>query len=270
MTTPNMAANALAINFAAASGAGAWPNINRATLALELRLRITSPNQVNQAETPFCGPAAFFYTLAAEKPVAYVQAAIDLFNTGECTIGTLKIKPGDAVRKSAPLKKTSHADWITLASLRDSGNSVLSAAGLFGGSFAGITVPGTLADWFTKAGFSTVVNKATVTQPSLPNAQASLVHSAKTYKASGHTIVMLVDADVLEEADQDDETSLWPDHWITQVTTIKDGGELSYNDPISLTVHSWGDHKSIPVVATKPLKKKHFMNKFYGFIAVKA
>jgi len=67
--------------------------------------------------------------LASLKPVTYVQAAIDLFNNGECTIGTLKIKPGDAVRKSAPLRKTSHADWLTLAGLRDSGNAVLSAAG---------------------------------------------------------------------------------------------------------------------------------------------
>ena len=265
----NQTANALAINFAAATGAGAWPNIDRAKLALELRLRITSPSTVNQAKTPFCGPAAFWHVLASEKPDAYVQAGIDLFNNGECTIGTLNIKPGDAVRKSAPLKGTGHADWVTLAGLRDSGNSVMSAAGLFGGSLAGITVPGTLADWFTKAGFSTVVNKANVTQPSMPNVRASLVQSAKTYKASGHKIVMLVDADVLDESSQDDEISLWPNHWITQVTVINDGGELGYNDPISMWVHSWGDQKTIPVLATKPLKKKYFMNKFYGFIAVK-
>lgn len=266
----NLTANALAMTFAAASGAGAWPNLSRATVAQELRTRITSPSTINQAKTPFCGPASFCYVLAAEKPDAYVQAAIDLFNTGECTIGTLKIKPGDAVRKSAPLKGTSHADWLMLASIRDSGNAVLSAAGLFGGSAAGVTVPGTLADWFTKAGFSAVVNKANVVQPSLPIARAGLVQDAKTYKSSGHQIVMLIDADVLNSNDQDDEISMWPDHWVTLTSAITDAGAIAYNDPISMWVHTWGDQQTVPKVATKPLKKKYFMNKFYGFIAVKA
>jgi hypothetical protein len=242
----NLAANALVNAFAAGTGDGVWPGISRATLAQDLRARIASPNAIAQAKTPFCGPASFVRLLALEKDEAYAKAAIDLFNTGECTIGTLKVKPGDAVRKSPPLKGTSHADWIMLASIRDSGNAVLSAAGLFSGNAAGITVPGTLADWFTKAGFPTVVNKASVTQPSLPNAQASLVQSAKTYKASGHHIVMLVDADVLDEANQDDEFSLYPDHWITLTADIKDGGELSYNEPISMWVYTWGNQYTIP------------------------
>ncbi|MCW5748969.1 MAG: hypothetical protein KIT36_22455 [Alphaproteobacteria bacterium] len=265
----NLTANALVNNFAAASGNGVWPGLARATLAQQLRDRIASPSSVNQASTPFCGPASFVRLLALEKPDAYAQAAIDLFNTGECTIGTLKVKPGDTVRKSAPQNKTSQADWIMLASIRDSGNAVLSAGGLLGGSAAGITLPGTLSDWFTKAGFTTVVNKASVTQPSLPNAQASLVQSAKTYKTSGHHIVMLVDADVLKDSNQDDEISIYPDHWITLTTDIKDGGELAYNEPISMWVYTWGDQQTIPKLATKPLKKKYFMNKFYGFIAVK-
>jgi hypothetical protein len=80
---------------------------------------------------------------------------------------------------------------------------------------------------------------------------------------------MLVDADVLDEANQDDEFSLYPDHWITLTADIKDGGELSYNEPISMWVYTWGNQYTIPRLATKPLKKKYFMNKFYGFIAVK-
>ncbi|HJQ60205.1 MAG TPA: hypothetical protein VJ890_25090 [Vineibacter sp.] len=265
----SLTAHALAISFAAASGDGAWPNLNRATVAQELRMRITSPNSINQAQTPFCGPASLVRLLALDKPDTYVQAAIDLFNTGACTIGSLKIKPGDMVRKSKPQNGTSHADWLMLASVRDAGNAVLSAGGVLGGSAAGITLPSTLADWFTKAGFATVVNKAGVTQPSLPNAQASLVQSAKTYRTSGHHIVMFVDADVLKTSNQDDEISIYPDHWITLTTDIKDGGELSYNEPISMWVYTWGDQQTIPKSSSKALKKKHFMNKFYGFIAVK-
>ena len=268
MTTPNMAANALAINFAVATGAGAWPNIDRAKLALELRLRITSPNTINQAKTPFCGPAAFWYVLASEKPVAYVQAGIDLFNNGECTIGTLKIKPGSTVVMSAPQNGTSAADWLMLAGLRDSENTVFSAGGWFGGNVAGITVPGTLAGWFTAAGYGTVINSADLTQ-TVPAARAAQVMSANTYRASGHHIVMFIDSDVMYESNQDDAISMYPDHWVTLTTPITDGGALAYEDPIALSVFSWGDVYKLPRNAAKPLKKKYFLYKFYGYLAVK-
>ena len=48
------------------------------------------------------------------------------------------------------------------------------------------------------------------------------------------------------------------------------GGTLAYEDPITMPVFSWGTITSIPEdPAQKPLKKKYFLNKFYGYIAVK-
>src|SRR5262245_60090157 len=119
-------ATALVNAFATASGAGVWPGLNRAALAAQLKVRIDKPDTVDQAGTPFCGPASFTRAVIIDMPDAYAQAAIDLFNTGEATIGSLKIKPGDTVRKSAPQHSTTQADWIMLASIRDSGNAVLS------------------------------------------------------------------------------------------------------------------------------------------------
>src|SRR5262249_35001142 len=148
MTTAT--ATALVDAFATASGDGVWPGLDRATLAAELKTRLGAPNTVNQKQTPFCGPASFTRALIKDMPDAYAQAAIDLSNTGEATIGSLKIKPGDTVRKSAPQHGTNQADWIMLAGIRDSGNKLFSAGGLFGGNIAGITIPSTLASWFTK------------------------------------------------------------------------------------------------------------------------
>jgi hypothetical protein len=265
----NATAVALVDSFAAASGAGVWPGLSRATLASELKTRLGAPNTVHQRQTPFCGPASFTRALIIDKPDAYAQAAIDLFNTGECTIGSLKLKPGSTVRTSAPQNGTNQADWIMLGSIRDSGNAVLSAGGLFGGNFAGITVPGTLADWFTKAGFSTVINNADVTQ-TVPAARAAQVLTAESYRASKHHVVLFIDADVMDKNDQDDAISMFPDHWVTLTDTIKHGGTLAYEDPISMSVFSWGRICPIPELSTKPLKKKHFLSKFYGYIAVKA
>ncbi len=267
MTTQT--AIALVDDFSRGSGNGVWPGLNRATLAAELKTRLGAPNSVNQRKTPFCGPASFTRALIIDMPDAYAQAAIDLFNTGEATIGSLKIKPGDQVRKSAPQNNTNQADWIMLASIRDSGNTVLSAGGLLGGSAAGITVPGTLAGWFTSAGFSTVLNNASVTQ-TVPAARAAQVITANTYQSTKHHVVMFIDADVMDKDDQDDEISMFPDHWVTLTTQITHGGTLNYDDPISMSVFSWGTTYAIPADATaKPLKKKHFLNKFYGYIAVK-
>lgn len=265
MTTAT--ATALVSTFAAASGAGVWPGLSRATLASELKTRLGAPSTVHQRQTPFCGPASFTRALIIDKPDDYAQAAIDLFNTGAATIGTLKLKPGNSVRGSAPQNGTNQADWIMLASIRDSGNAVLSAGGLFGGNLAGITVPGTLAGWFTAAGFSTVINNAGVAQ-TVPAARAAQILTANAYRTTHH-VVMFIDADVMDKDDQDDEISMFPDHWVTLTTAIADGGTLAYNDPISMSVFSWGRIAPIPEVATKPLQKKYFLNKFYGYIAVK-
>jgi hypothetical protein len=267
MTTAT--ATALVDAFATASGDGVWPGLDRATLAAQLKIRLGAPNSVHQRQTPFCGPASFTRAVIIDMPDTYAQAAIDLFNTGEATIGSLKVKPGDKVRKSGPQHGTNQADWIMLASIRDSGNSVLSAGGIFGGNLAGITIPGTLADWFSKAGFGTVVNSADVTQ-TVPAARAAQVLTANTYRASGHHVVLFIDADVMEKDNQEDEISLYPDHWVTLTGEIYHGGTLAYEEPITMPVFSWGRITSIPEdPAQHPLKKKYFLNKFYGYIAVK-
>jgi hypothetical protein len=130
-------------------------------------------------------------------------------------------------------------------------------------------VPGTLAGWFTSAGFSTVINSADVTQ-TVPAARAAQVLTANTYKTSGHHVVMFIDADVMDKADQEDEISMFPDHWVTLTGQIIHGGTLAYEDPIAMPVFSWGRITSIPEdPAQYPLKKKYFLNKFYGYIAVK-
>ena len=266
MTTAT--AMALVDTFAAASGAGVWPGLSRATLAAELKARLAAPDTVDQAQTPLCGPASFTRALMIDKPDTYAQAAIDLFNTGAATIGTMKIKPFDEVRLSAPQYDTNQADWIMLASIRDSGNWLMSSGGWFGGSAAGMTLPGTLADWFTSAGFSTVINSADVLQ-TVPAARTMQLLTANLYRAAGHHVLLLIDGDVMKMSNQDDEISLYPTHWVTLTASVSDSGALAYSDPISMEVFSWGDIYTIPVSTAKPLKKKYFLNKFYGFIAVK-
>ncbi|RIA22546.1 putative Zn-binding protein involved in type VI secretion [Ectopseudomonas oleovorans] len=111
----------------------------------------------NQQETSLCGPAAFFYALLMDRPDLYAQSITELWETGETAIGQLRIKPSHGCRnptnlsRSAEGDRISAIDWISLASLRDSENSLF-AYDSPSDQVAGITLPSKLKSWFSQAG----------------------------------------------------------------------------------------------------------------------
>ncbi len=115
----------------------------------------------NQQETSLCGPAVFFYALLMDRPDLYTKAIIDLWETGETTIGELHIKPSYGCRNPKSFSHTaagdriSAIDWISLASLRDSENALLDYDSP-SDQVPGITLPGKVESWFTKAGATVV------------------------------------------------------------------------------------------------------------------
>ncbi|HEX2885077.1 hypothetical protein [Vineibacter terrae] len=243
--------------------------MDRAAVAAGLKDRVDDPNKVRQARTPFCGPAAFIRALAIDKPDAYVQAAIDLFNTGKATIGALKIEPGSVVRGARMPDNINHADWLMLSSLRDSSNALLTAADNWWGGVEGPTLPGELAGWFKAAGYTSVANNACPKTKAL-DVNALQILDANVYLASKHHVVMFIDSDVLDEDDQDDMLSAWPNHWVTLLAPIAHGSTVSFTNPIAMLIAHWGLTVTIPVNAAKPLQTVHFLNKFYGYVAAKS
>lgn len=117
--------------------------------------------QPNQQETSLCGPAAFFYALLKDRPDLYAQSIIDLWETGETTIGQLHIKPSYDCRNPKNFSDTaagdriSAIDWISLASLRDSENALLDYDSP-SDQVSGITLPSKVESWFIKAGATVV------------------------------------------------------------------------------------------------------------------
>lgn len=115
----------------------------------------------NQQETSLCGPAVFFYALLMDRPDLYTQAIIELWETGETTINQLHIKPSHDCRNPKRFSHTaagdriSAIDWISLASLRDSENDLFDYDSP-SDQIPGITLPGKVKTWLTKAGASVV------------------------------------------------------------------------------------------------------------------
>jgi hypothetical protein len=57
-----------------------WKNIDRADLAQGLKDRVDFPDLVSSDGVNLCGPAAYFRNLAEDKPIAYVNFGMQLYD----------------------------------------------------------------------------------------------------------------------------------------------------------------------------------------------
>lgn len=255
--------------FALISGGTVWPNINKAVLVSGMIARVQSPNLINQEGTPLCGPATLARSLAIDKPLLYVKSIIELYKFGETRINNFEIKAGSELRLSSVQGNTNPADWILLASIRDSDNWFLSPAGWLGNSAAGITLPGDLESWFTATGYTKIINKTHLfVKPSKSVLIGEAMEASSLY-IQGYKVLLLIDADMLNSQNQDDKISLTPNHWVVLNSMISGFSILNTNSSISFLIYTWGRTLRVPRNFIKPLTVDDFLHKYYGFIAAK-
>lgn len=199
------------------------------------------PSFPHQDEASLCGPAAFFYALLMDRPDLYSRAVVELWEKGETSIGMLRIKPSHDCRN--PKSFSRHAggdriiaiDWISLASLCDSENSLLDYDSP-DDQTAGITLPSTLESWFVRAGASLVFDNIQLTSIK----QAQLIQLLGFLKQPHH-VVSLVNASMVEGG-----MGMGKNHWIAweSAPQTSNGVVTSATDPneriTSSTIFSWG------------------------------
>lgn len=198
----------------------------------------------NQGGTSLCGPAAFFYCLQMDRPDVYKQASNELWLYGKTKIGILNISPGDGCKHPKGAfyddygrEAVSGLDWITLASLRDSENSIMSYDEV-GDQVSGITMWGKLTEWFEKAGYEKVFDNI-----SLSHANEEDIVKLNSYAKQGYRVVTLISAGMLKGWGNGD--SLSKNHWIVWDEPVckVDGGDIIPKDSdelIELKLFSWG------------------------------
>lgn len=170
---------------------------------------IRLPAYPDQDRTSLCGPAAFFYALLMDRPDLYARSIIELWETGETTIGQLHIKPSHACRNPKNFSRFATGDrippidWISLASLRDSENGLFSYDSP-DDQVAGITLPNALESWFVKAGAAVVFDNIQLSSISLDRLNELLGFLAPT-----HHVVSLVNAAMV-----DGGVGVGKNHWI--------------------------------------------------------
>jgi len=246
---------------------GVWTHIARLDMASGLLARIDKPDSINQKESSLCGPAAFTRSLAQDDPVAYAQFGIDLWTHGKAKVKSLSVKASEAYRAAKPPEDMSAADWVILGSLRDDANWVFThrATGSLWDAMKAMTLPGGMADWFRKAGYTDIKNETNV----VVTKDWSDAKAASKLFGSGYKVCLFINAQMLSSAEQEN-FSFTPNHWIGLASVITTTTILE--DPaakVDLSVFSWGDLMSIAVDASKPLHPKTFLRNFYGYVAGK-
>lgn len=108
--------------FEQSSVSGLWPSLDKATVISEMRSRINNPFLVNQGGQPFCGPASILFELIRKQPLRYVQICRSLFEVGSFQSQTRRIEAPTRLRQSQGRLRMGQADWMILATLRDSEN----------------------------------------------------------------------------------------------------------------------------------------------------
>ena len=250
-----MSAQTRIAEFAAGSGTGTFPGIARADVITGLRERVANPTTQDTSNVNLCGPATLFYCVLNDNPDLYTQYVIDLYTTGRARLGTLEVRPGTDCRNCRPDRsQIAPVDWIALASLRDSENTILDFDSVNDAS-AGITMPHSLASWLIACGYTQVRNETNV----FITKGRSELDTVHQLRLQARRVCLFINANMLDTG-RNANRSLHPDHWV--VLTSPAG---IVNGNVSLQVYSWG--QIYAVTPTGSLDVGHFTRNFYGFIA---
>lgn len=245
-------AKALVRDFAERIGPGAFTMLDRRQVANGLLARIEDPSVIQQGPTQFCGPGSFIFSIASDDPLRYVRFAIDLYETGEGTLGKLHVEPDlEVVHSSPPSTEIDPADWLVLASLRDSenlffdvntGESIVRAG----------TNPHEIAKWFRQAGYTDVVEDVnTLFKKDLSNAI-----NASNFFEKGYKVVIYLGFGIFS-----------PGGSGTHFVVLTSRMNLVPSN-VFFDVFTWGEgHFRVPKQGILTLPK--FLDDYYGFIAAK-
>lgn len=255
---PREHAEQLVNEFASHPAGGVFKRIDRARLAINLLDRVHDPNGIAQGNSSLCGPAALVRAVAFVDPVGYVRYVTRLYETGTGEIRRLRVRAGDDLRAYDPGWSVPPADWIALASLRDSENWFFDYQKA-DNEFAGITLPSHMASWFEKVGFREVVNDTNLV---LHKPEDNLRAASALYEKD-YWVCLLIDMKLLKPT-KESNFSTTANHWVTMtsVVRIKDGS-------IAIEVYSWADgHIPVPRSGTDmPLSV--FLKNYYGYVAAR-
>jgi hypothetical protein len=273
-------AQQLVARFKARSGNGFWINIDRAQLADGLQNRIVTPHIIAQNRTNLCAIASFVYEWIQDDPIGYAELGISLFETGAGRIGRgamsgKPVKPSDDLRKSripyvdphaAHRQQMNHADWVILASIRESLNLVLNYTadneGQLFGKIGPVNYNGDVAESFKAAGYSKIIDKTHLDGAGYEN----LMEASDKFEL-GYRIVLYINSCILKDSDIND-SSKGSKHAVGLKSPILVNVVGAEQSVFPFKLFTWGNIQQVPArLSGIPLKA--LLKNYYGFIGAK-
>lgn len=144
-------------------GSPHFSHIDRHWFALEMALRLRQPSLVSQNRTAadgmnLCGPNMAMLDFAAKNRAGFIQYGVSLFETGEGLYFSQRVRPSPGVLSRMPTA-IHCADYILLASLRDSPNAITNSHFGFWENIRILTKPGLMVRWLEQAGYTVVLDR---------------------------------------------------------------------------------------------------------------
>ncbi|MDR1228674.1 MAG: hypothetical protein LBK55_06610 [Azoarcus sp.] len=221
----------------------------------DVEKRRNTPKRIHQGDSSLCGPASFMYCVAREKPDEFADYALDLALTGEARLGGLKVAPGQACRDvEKPVGKkglpVAPADWVTLASLRDS-TGLFSSMDSARSDAGGMTFPIALAGWFKETGwFSEVRNNTALTRTGIND---PLRHLLGINPLPLSYVCLLIDAAITQANGRAGNV---PTHWVVLGDGAGTGGGSNGNDGTVIRITTPGMKMLNPSGSATTISKK--------------
>ncbi|MEO0968777.1 MAG: hypothetical protein AAFX80_10655, partial [Cyanobacteria bacterium J06639_18] len=113
------------VKFEESSSPSAWKCLDKNLLLAQIKLRLQDPFQVNQGKQIFCGPAAILFELVRTQPLRYLEICRSIYETGGFEGKSVRFKASEKLRHSECRLRMNPADWMILATLRESENRFL-------------------------------------------------------------------------------------------------------------------------------------------------
>lgn len=220
---------------------GVWPNIRKVDLLADIRKRTEDPYLVNQDGTPLCGPAAIVFELVSRQPSRYVEICQELYETGQFRSRTKEVKPSDTLLHSISHPGLAVADWMVMATLRDTENALFPVEASSGQFVMGISTPWEMKGWtFEILGFDKVEYESTYTY-----GEFDAMRKAEGVRNRGGVALLMINSAMLGGSAP---TIAIPEHWVSFLGDLSIDNGVWYrwdSGHIHFKCYSWGSSKIV-------------------------
>ncbi len=239
--------------------------------------RIVAPHLIQQGPAGLCGPASLLFDLASRDPETYAKFVISLFENGSGRIRNLEVKPNRALKIALTPANMDQVDWLTMASIRNSENTIFFDYDAPSGNynqFTGMTLPGEMKGWLKKAGYTEVVDETSTTK--FLSMSSDNAREASSKYEDDWEVFLFIGAEMLN-FHTEHESSTLPNHWVKLMSKI----DLKSHS-VKFKVYSWGQgNRQVPGSQSDPpppgverqgnhsFTEEMFLKNYYGYIAAR-